>query len=398
MIYCNKEMLISYDQEAKTNYKKTNELEVEYISNGVVHPLELSEKLTSEHDFFGGVTDDKLNLVELSILKRVSPPNFKVNFNTWYQGHNPRYDFSNIEYVDEDVIFLGAMPKHYGHFILEGLSRLWFCLGHHEIKLKCVYISTDGEDRFNDLFKLFGLKEEQIIKIEKPTRFKTVIVPEQSIRLHDFYHKKYKETIDKIKENVKPIDIEKVYFSKKRIKNNRAFGEALIEGVFLENDFRVYYPETLSMYDMIAILKGCKVFAATSATNAHNSIFMNDQNEVICLNRSGHFHPVQTMIERMRRLKSIYIDIFYFSSIQNFGDAPCLLYPSKNLLSFLTANNFKFNKTKLFLKFPLYLCGFIIIIWPKQFIFKKIYSRYLIIKPNKNIKILVKIIKKLKLI
>ena len=37
------------------------------------------------------------------------------------------FDFSNvdIEFIDEEVIFLGPLPDHYGHFITEGLSRLW---------------------------------------------------------------------------------------------------------------------------------------------------------------------------------------------------------------------------------------------------------------------------------
>jgi hypothetical protein len=87
-IYCNKDLLISNEQEPQTNYNKTNELKVEYVLHGIVHPLELPELVKSEHEFFGGMIDDKLNFIDLSLLKRVPPPNFKANSNTWYQSYN----------------------------------------------------------------------------------------------------------------------------------------------------------------------------------------------------------------------------------------------------------------------------------------------------------------------
>ena len=130
------------------------------------------------------------------------------------------------------------------------------------------------------------------------------------------------------------------------------------------------------MYEMISILKGCEVFAATSATNIHNSVFMNDGNTCICLNRSAHFHPIQTMIERMRHLKSVYVDVFIFSSVANFGDAPCLLAPTKHLLSFFEANKFVYDKNKLYKKFPRYFYDYITI-KPRRLALNNIYSIYM---------------------
>ena len=343
-IFCGNEMLDKYKLESQTDYEKTIPLEVFEVTNGVVHPLELSETNVTENNQFGGVTDENLNFIELSLTKREGPPNFSRTFNNWYKGANPKLPTLDIEYVDEDVVFIGALSKHYGHFILEGLARLWYLLEPAHMKYKCVFISEEGEDRFNACFKLFGIKEKNIIRISKPTQFRTVIVPEQSIRLHDFYHIKYKETIDKIIAHVEPKKFKKVYFSKNRGGNNRAIGEASIDKVFSENGFNVFCTEGMSIEDTISILKGCEEFAATSATAIHNSIFLTDRTKCICLNRSAHFHPVQTMIDRMRELDSIYVDAFLFSSDKNFGDAPCLLAPTKYLVRFYEEHNFRFNK------------------------------------------------------
>ncbi len=348
-----------YKQECKTNYKKTTPLKIARIPNGIVHPIQQNKQSSFESNLYGGVTDEYLNFIELSLTKRVSPINFTQTFNDWFNGANPNCRDENVDYVDEEVVFLGSLSKHYGHFILEGLSRLWFYLESSNMKYKAIYISTEGEDKFNNFFNLFGIKKENILKIEKPTKFKSVIIPEQSIRLHDFYHIKYKETIDRIIENVSPSKYERVYYSKTELKNGRTVGEESIENVFIKNGFNVFHPQNLSLYDQISILKGCKMFASTSGTIAHNAIFMNDGTTCICLNRSAHFHPIQTMIVRMNGLKSIYVDIFIFSSGKNFCGSPCLLTPTRFLFNFFKSKNFSFDKFSHYKKMPKYFIDFV---------------------------------------
>ena len=116
-LFCGKKMLIDHEKECNTNYRKSSDLKVEYIPNGIVHPLELSSVGKFENKEFGGVTDDKLNFISLSLTKRVSPPNFRLDLPDWFQGHNSNRDLMDIDYVEDEVIYLGALPKHYGHFI-----------------------------------------------------------------------------------------------------------------------------------------------------------------------------------------------------------------------------------------------------------------------------------------
>jgi len=48
----------------------------------------LPEPVKSEYEFFAVMMNYKLNFIDLSLLKRLLLPNFKANFNTWYQGHH----------------------------------------------------------------------------------------------------------------------------------------------------------------------------------------------------------------------------------------------------------------------------------------------------------------------
>ena len=210
-LFCSNIMIKNYYQQFKTVTKKKNSLKVEKIYNGIVHPIQSTDQnfYSKKSVIYGGVTDDKLNLVKLSLNKVVSP-NFQKNKTTtiWYKGPSPYCKVSDINYINEDVIFLGALHKHYGHFMLEGLSRLWFCLRIKKKNYKCVYISEDGKDKFLDFFKIFGIRKNNLKKIIMPTKFRSVTVPEPSIRLHDYFHFEYKKTIDKIKNGVKKLNID----------------------------------------------------------------------------------------------------------------------------------------------------------------------------------------------
>lgn len=359
-LFCSDKMQAKYAREVGTSYERRTPLEVQSVAGGVVFPLRLSETNEPENNQYGGVCAADLQFVQLSLTKRVSPPNFQCNFYDWYKGANPGMSAEEIEYVDEEVVFIGAMPKHYGHFILEGLSRLWVYLEASNKRYRAVYISDEGEDRFLEFMKFFGLESGNIRKIEKPTRFRTVIVPEQSIRLHDYFHESYKLTVDRIKEAIEPASNEKVYFSKMERKNDRAIGEVPIENVLVQNGYAIYFPERMSLYETIAVLKGAKTFAATSGTNVHNAIFLGDGASSICFNRSAHFHPIQIMIDRMKRLRPVYVDAFVFGSGGNWSSGPFLLFPTKQVLAFLGSKKYGYGIWPLYKAYPVYFMRYMV--------------------------------------
>ncbi len=339
-----------YDADKKVIYKKNGDLSLLKINNAIVHPLEISETGMEENCQYGGVTDENLQFIKLSLTERVMPYT-ENGFKDWYVGANPRLDISEIPFVDEDVVFLGPLSHHFGHFIIECLSRLWFYLDPPKGNFKAVYISNKGVDRFNEFFNFFGLKKDQIIKIEKATQFRSVIIPQQSVRLHDYYHGMYKSIIDHISKSIVPKNFKKVYFSKRLKKNNRAIGEIAIENIFQTNGYHVFYPEELTLYDTLAILKGADFFVASSATNAHNAIFLRDGTTTVILNRSNHLHYFQTMIDEIRCTNSYYVDANVSILPSNFCVGPFLFGPTKNLLMFLDDCNYSYNKEQFFKTF-----------------------------------------------
>ena len=360
VLYCSPEMIAKYYEANNSFFEKTVPLSVVEVINGVVHPLELSALDVTVDSYCGGVTDEALNFVGESLTKRIDPLDQSYVNSDWYIGANRNRIFDKVDYVDDDVVFIGALSKHYGHFILEGLARLWFFLETENLKFKCVYISENGIDPFVETFGLFGIDPKKLQKIDIPTRFRKVLIPEPSIRLSDYYHLKYNDTLSRIRDKVSPRSFEKVYFSKEGISNSRAVGEDFIQNVFVSNGFHVFHPEKMTMYEKIAVLRGARVFVASSGTNVHNSVFLEDQCECICLNRSAHYYAVQFMIDIMKKLNSTYVDVYIVPNRRRNFDpiGPFLLGPTKYLIYLFKSKGYGYSKYKLYRALPLSIMAY----------------------------------------
>lgn len=170
-LFLSDKMLEMFAEEDAVDYLKKDELDVVFVENGIVHSLELSETNSIENRQYGGVTDAELNFIELSAMQR-TPGRHHDDTTPWYVGANPNLKFVDIDFIDEEVVFLGPLKNQFGHFIVESLARLWFFLDSANLKYKAVYISETDTQKFNELFEFFGLSANNLIRITKPTAFR----------------------------------------------------------------------------------------------------------------------------------------------------------------------------------------------------------------------------------
>ena len=301
----------------------------------------------------GGLLKSDMTFCDFAKTIRIPPDYSDLVFNDWYI--NPPLNkeaIQNYNYIDEDVVFIGPMSVHYGHFITEGLSRLWLLLDNNYKDLKIAYISEAERDKFNEFFLLFGIKKSNIIRINEPTKFKSIIVPEPSIRLHDYCHEMYGETITQILKNVKLIDEKDIFLTKKATRwTGKSIGEKYIQKVFLRNGFEIVCPEEYSIDEFLSLMLSAKTLVASSGTSAHNAVFMKKQSELICLNRSDHHHHLQIMINKIRDLKVTHVDTsFNVFNNPNLANGPFNIVITSYLLDFLKRESFKLP-SKLFIAY-----------------------------------------------
>lgn len=204
-----------------------------------------------------------------------------------------------IREIDEDVIYVSCIPNHWGHFLLDVVSRLWLALENTSRIAFCISGFSGGKliANMQEFFALLGYKEQQLIIIDKPTRFHRII-------LETNWHSEA--------------------------------GEKILEDTFRKNGFKVFSPELLSLKEQILLISGCKEIASLSGTIPHNIIFANKDSRFIILSRTAYPNSLQVMINHMAGIDYTIIDVYHRVKKPNrYGSGPFWVEYNKNLKRYI---------------------------------------------------------------
>lgn len=251
----------------------------------------------------GGVVDETGAYVPLSAIEG------RVQF---------AYDTQNCEYRDEAVVYCGYLVDHWGHFLIEGVTRLWYFLENDPTVDKYVFFLDEGEERqlkgnYLEFFRLLNILDKLEI-INKPTTYRQVIVPELGIYMRTAYTPKLLKVFDTIASNVQ-VDPswetpEKIYYSRSQFQKGIPFefGFATLDDFFQRNGYTILFPEKVPLGRMIHYIRNAKVVATLSGSLPHNMLFGCQGQKVEILERFVISDDNQTDVNRMRELDVTYID------------------------------------------------------------------------------------------
>ena len=251
----------------------------------------------------GGVVDCDGNYVELSSIP------LRVQYS---------YPFENPEYRDEKVGYCGYLVSHWGHYLIEGVTRLWYFLENDATIDKYVFFLDENEEReikgnYREFLELLKIWDKLEI-INKPTTYREVIVPERGIVCLKSYSPKLLSVFDTVAENVIPDPSwetpEKIYYSRSRFQKGMQFefGFAALDNFFEKNGYTILYPEKVPLSRMIHYIRNAKVVASLSGSLPHNMLFANQGQKVEIVERLVISDDNQTDVNRMRELDVTYID------------------------------------------------------------------------------------------
>lgn len=240
------------------------------------------------------------------------------------------YDKSQEVLVDDKAIFIGWITGTWGHVFTDCIKKIWFLSTPEGKKMiadgfKLVFISDGCKIPYSnivDIFKCFDVDLKTCMLIDKPTVFKSLVVPDDSLR--GDYEKKeyYQEYVDSVgllrsslyeKLNDTPMDMElpqKIYFSRQSFNKRkiREFGEKGIERAFAKMGYKVYYPEKLTLLEQVNLLKHCSHFATTEGSIAHNAIFCQKGTCIDLVRKADYVNLYQLLINDIVSLNLTYID------------------------------------------------------------------------------------------
>ena len=269
-------------------------------SNATILPLCRDDQLLFGR---GGVVDSDGNYVDLSAIPG------RVQY---------AYPFENAEYRDETVVYCGYLVNHWGHFLIEGVTRLWYFLENDRRVDKYVFFLDEHEEReikgnyreFLELLKIW----DRLEIINRPTTYREVIVPELGIHMRTAYTPKLVKVFDAAADSVVPDPgwetPEKIYFSRSQFQKGLPFesGYDTLDNFFAKNGYTILYPEKVPLSRMIHYIRNAKVVASLSGSLPHNMLFANQGQRVEIVERLVISDDNQTDVNRMRQLQVTYID------------------------------------------------------------------------------------------
>ena len=266
----------------------------------------------------GGVIDENGKYVKLSgIERRVSGA----------------YDFHHCDHREKTVVYCGYLINHWGHFLIEAVSRLWYFLQNDPEVDSYVFFIEENVDRkvtgnYVEFLELLGVWDKVEI-INSPTKYDRVIIPEMGYyrrpvlgeKWDAWYSPLYLSVFRTVVQNTLKTSAEecnehiskKVFLSRSRLKKakHREFYLDSLDEFFSANGYTVIYPEAMSLGEMILLLQNAEIVASTSGSLPHNVLFCKPGTEVVLAERLPINNEIQTDINEMMDLKVTYVDVCF---------------------------------------------------------------------------------------
>ena len=332
-----------YLKEKNAEYYSNKNCKVQKVQNGIVLPLKkFKNDITSKGR--GGVLDKNLRYIESSAM-------LAKNMVDRVKGKY-KIDLKKLHYIDEEVVYANAFYEHWGHFLIDIVSRLWYVIknpNEYKIVFAVEMLSnTKINGNYLEFLELLGIDKDRIIIINEPTMFKSVIVPDVSIYPGNYYTKQYKNIFDYIftKINYDSSAPKKIYLSRTKFKKARSKekGEKSIEKLFNKNGYKVIYPETMTLKEQIFYYKNCEQMVCINGTLSHNILFSKDGINIIIINKTYKMNKIQGLVNQVKKASYIYIDCHISLFPIAYGKGPFIIIKGSNLKRYVKDYRLKWTK------------------------------------------------------
>ena len=197
----------------------------------------------------------------------------------------------------ESGYYAGLKVNHFGHFLLESLSRL--------SKLKAsehstvIWISKGGSRTFThwqkDIFKLLGIENYQHIIVNEPAIISNIEINAQEYVIWDIFTPYHQTFLGAYKID-KPMIERKVWLSREYASGGWV-NEKSVQNLLAEQGWTIFYPEKHSIFEQLDMLLRSKVVAGIEGSAFHVLLFAKEVKQKIIIfsrikNNTSNLHKV----------------------------------------------------------------------------------------------------------
>ena len=347
--------LYSYNAEryrrlAERELPCRSELNTVEVEGGYLLPNRFAPNRLFGH---GGVLDAEKNFVkasEMNAYAKYAVPTTEQDEREIYLGEGYAVDDSSAEYLDEDVIYLGYINNHWGHFLIDCSTRLYYYLEHRDTPCRYAFLVNENTEYqaiapIRRFFELLGIAD-RLLFVNKVTRCRKIRIPEQGYMINGYYSKPFLKVFETVAEQVdctKYPSYDRVYYSRDQFKKAKGseIGEAVLLDLFRKNDFTIISPEKLTLDEQIALIRNTRLLAGIMGTLGHNMLFARPGQQMLLINKTHNMNVAQMDINEMMQLDMTYIDSYLAEFPSLIGNGPFLLTYSSMLEKYVKDHNWQ---------------------------------------------------------
>ncbi|MCQ8242487.1 glycosyltransferase 61 family protein [Rhizosaccharibacter radicis] len=222
---------------------------------------------------------------------------------------------------DSDCVYGGWLHEHYGHFILSSLSRFW---NHRLINpsTKVVVHSLKPLEHwfkqawFIAIIDALGIDRSQLLRLDQPTRFRSLILAGPAFQEECFAHKVFARSMNDLgkritaESKIADLDNTPVYFSKVRLDSGvqKIYNESDICDILERNGVRIVFPEAMSLLEQVTLWYSERTFISFMGSSLYTSIFAPGK-DILNISPTSTIPSSYSLIDTINEARTIYLSL-----------------------------------------------------------------------------------------
>lgn len=232
---------------------------------------------------------------------------------------------------DLDYLYVGNLVSHYGHFLIDTLSRFWPLLREPDRDFVLLAHAPEQDTRWQDVAAIgeilarFGRTPEDIVTFDAPRRVPRVTIPDPSFVERSHAHAVFGELMRFVggpfwSHDIVDRETRPAYLSKSRLAGgvNRLINEADLERELERRGFDVIYPERLTLPEQVSLFATRRFVAGTAGSALHTALMSAPGRRILALNIHQHLHANYALFDRLGGQRAFY----YFVPGSTEGEHP----------------------------------------------------------------------------
>ena len=321
----------------RKSYFSNRALNVREVERGIFLPIKgviEVDKYFNEletYKAYGGICDESLNFIAGHQL--FNPRHIDLDGRHISDSYEVKQE--DITYIDETVLYGGTLIEHPGHLIAECFAdRLWWLLQNAGSDIKIAYeviwrtpkLIEKKLSFVREFFDAFGIPEDRLIAVEKPTQFKKIIVPDQSAIPLQYcfpyeFTGEYIKVFQHITKQLTPGKYKKIYLTKSKLHKKTNIGEEFFIDFFEKKGFKIINPEDHTIKEKAELMYGADEVVTIDGTNSLFTVFCKPSVKLTILTRRMDYWDIaQQLITEAVGIKEFFLVNVSGNFLENFSE------------------------------------------------------------------------------